>query len=92
MLNLIRFRFPVTFLLLCLLACGPAVHAQETAAAATGQQDSQSGEDLIDQLQQYKRELAELNKAYAAAEDLERAMLWSQIRNKRKVLTTASQS
>jgi small conductance mechanosensitive channel len=88
MLNRIRFRFPVTFLLLCLLACGPAVHAQETAAAATGQQDSQSGEDLIDQLQQYKRELAELNKAYAAAEDLERAMLWSQIRNKRKVLTT----
>ena len=88
MLHRIRFRFPVTFLLFCLLACGPAVHAQETGAPATGQQDSQSGEDLIDQLQQYKRELAELNKAYAAAEDLERAMLWSQIRNKRKVLTT----
>jgi small conductance mechanosensitive channel len=88
MLHRIRFRFPVTVLLFCLLACGPAVHAQETGAADTAQQDSQIDEDLIDQLQQYKRELAELNKAYAAAEDLERAMLWSQIRNKRKVLTT----
>jgi small conductance mechanosensitive channel len=88
MLHRIRFRFPVTFLLLCLLAGGPAVHAQETGAADTGQQDSQSGGEPIDQLQQLKSELDELNKAYAAAEDLERAMLWSQIRSKRKELTT----
>ena len=79
-----------------LFVCGPISHAQEQTGSGDEQQTESSEQDklgaatreLTDQLQQLKSELDELNEAYASAEDLDRAMLWSQIRAKRKALTT----
>ena len=94
MLHRIRIRFPVTLLLICLIACVTHLHAQETGAADTGQQAGQSGEDPLEdagkehtgRLKQLREELAGLDKSYLQASGEDKAIFWNQIRSKRKEL------
>ena len=90
-----RYAF-AALLFTCLFVYGSSGHAQEQSAPGDEQQAELSeqdelvaaGKQLTDELQQVKAELAELNKAYAAAKGEEQAILWSQIRAKREALTT----
>lgn len=100
MLHRIRTCSPPIFLLICLVACGTAIHAQETGTTSAEQQDSQSagdklvarGKALADQLRQLQSELDDLNKSYLRASGEEKAIFWSQIRSKRKELSSDIQA
>ena len=89
-----RYAF-AALLCTCLFVYGPSSQAQEQSAPGDEQQAELSeqdelaaaGKELTDELQQLKAELAELNKAHAAAKGEEQAILWSQVRAKREALT-----
>jgi len=81
-------------LLLCLLACGPGAYAQDPdapeAEPQAGQSDAEklqaAGQVLTGELQQQRDDLTVLNRTYVGARGEEQAILWSQIRSKRKAL------
>jgi small conductance mechanosensitive channel len=94
MLQRIGIRFPVTILLVFLMACGTIVQAQEGGTPAAEAQDNQSreerlfadGKELVEKTRQLQDELAGLDKSYLQASGEEKAIIWNQIRSKRKDL------
>jgi small conductance mechanosensitive channel len=94
MLSRIRICFPLTLLLVCLVAYGITVQAQEADTTTSELQDDQSGEEslvadgkeLVSQARQLQDELADLNKSYLRASGEDKSIFWNQIRNKRSAL------
>jgi small conductance mechanosensitive channel len=85
-------NFILSLLFIGLVAYLSVSHSQEQNRSNNDLKTELSAEDnsadtnqnLLNKLQQLNGELAELNKTYASAEDLERHILWSQIRVKRE--------
>src|SRR5210317_1029695 len=73
----------ILFIFLCFIACISFTQAAK-AELSTSENAAASSQDLLNTLQQLNDELTVLNGEYASAEDLERDILRSQIRAKRK--------
>jgi small conductance mechanosensitive channel len=84
----------VVLLFTCLCLHGALIHAQESGETPEAQQATPSqeeklqatGKEITDQLDQLGSELGKLKKSYRSAKGEEKAILASQVRNKRKEL------